>query len=629
MKSITVGTSIIDEINEIALSRCQTDALDAARETIVQSGLGHKVPVLFITGNAGTGKSTILRELRREFRRLVVCAPTGLAAINVGGETIHSMFKLNIGPQSKGSVRRSTKEDVLRRADAIVIDEISMVRADLLDAVNWCLQKTLDDDRPFAGKAVIFFGDLMQLEPVTGDDWRTIEKEYGSPFFFDAKVFSTTAMQAALMGEEGGVAELRTINLTEVFRQQGQPGFLDALNLIRAGDPAGLPFVNARVMAAPDDIPVPPVLVFTNKRADAINREHLMKLDGEEKQYTAVVEGEGPGEKDVPVSMLLTLRVGARVMVCRNLRPSEDNDYMYRGESEEAKKASKCRILEGAVGGIVANGAVGTVTGYDKEGPVVELDDGRIIVAPQAKWEKNGYARDLEKDDIITVVRGSFAQIPLKLAWAITVHKSQGQTLESATLELESSAKAHGQTYVALSRVKSFERLYLRRRLDAADIIVKPRVRQFLGIPEPGAAPAPTPVDLSAFDAEPAIAVDEANASAIDWGAVGRAIGRLENAGYAVVAMKTEPSTWQIEGPSWLVDGNVKSTVRYEGLIDTAEKRGKSIQEVRGGMSDARASAISNLHPSLAVLAPSDEEDAPVGEFRPVLPFPEWAMEAA
>ena len=490
----------------VSLSEGQRAAIDAASEIIEASALGHVTPALFITGNAGTGKSTCLRELREKYK-IVVVAPTGLAAINVGGETIHSMFKFGIGPKTKGGIRPCTRDGVLKRADAIVVDEVSMVRADLMDAMNWCLQKTLRDPRPFGGKAVILFGDMMQLEPVTGKDWATVEGEYRSAFWFDAKTFSMTSMQAALLGEEHGPCEIRIEDLTEVFRQKGNPEFIDALNRIRAGDSSGLAYVNARVGKAPADVPEPPTLTFTNDRASSINGGRLTQLGGEERSFTASIDGEGPGEKDVPVPFVLTLRVGARVMVCRNLRPAEDDaSYDELGDDKPANgepKASRYRGVEGS-GGVVANGAVGTVIDLATEGPVVRLDDGRVIVVPPAKWEKQGYERDYKKDDIITTVRGGFTQIPLKLAWAITVHKAQGQTLDSAVLELESTAHAHGQLYVALSRVRSFDRLYLRRRLDAGDILVRDRVRAFLKIDAPAGASATSPLDLGAFGGVPA-----------------------------------------------------------------------------------------------------------------------------
>ena len=436
-----------------------SDGQRAALAAVLAAARSDEPRFLFVTGRAGTGKSTVLREMRDRLK-VVVVAPTGLAAVNVGGETAHKFFGLRTGALTRSATRPSQREDVIRRADVIALDEISMVRADMLDAISWTLQKTLRSDLPFGGKTVVAFGDMMQLEPVVDDSWqqlqdnRVAEQRYRSPFWFDAKVLQTSA-QARLIEGEPAIA-VETHELREVFRQVGQPEFLDALNLVREGDARGLDHLNRRAGAPAPVGDAPVALTFGNRQADLINARRLNALATETRTFHAEIEGEAPAERDVPVSGELTLRVGAQVMVCRNV---------YDGD-----------------GRLVSNGAVGEVVGFGGDGPVVALRDGRTIVVGPAKWPKNGYVYDAGDDDLREELLGAFTQIPLKLAWAVTVHKSQGQTLDSAILELEMRAFAHGQLYVALSRVRRFEGLFLRRRLTPHDILVAPRVREFLGL---------------------------------------------------------------------------------------------------------------------------------------------------
>jgi ATP-dependent DNA helicase PIF1 len=411
---------------------------------------------IFVTGKAGTGKSTVLRELRSR-ARCVVVAPTGLAAVNVGGETIHRFFGFRIGPLTRKMIGPSRKDDVIRAASLIVIDEVSMVRADVMDAIDVCLQKSCGNRRPFGGKTVIAFGDMWQLEPVVGEDVAEfIKKKYNSPFWFDAHVFTKRAQQGNLVDEEGFESiALEVCELTDVFRQIGDPNFIDALNATRIGDPSGLSYLNRRAhasMAAGDQ---PVSLTFGNRKAEAINTMRISQLVSDSKTYTAIIDGDF-GAKDLPAPTELTLKVGAQVMFVRNVMCDER---------------------------MCVNGTVGEVVGFESDGPVVSLRDGDVVVATATSWEKIGYTFDIDKDEIAESVEGRFTQIPLKLAWAVTTHKSQGQTLDSAYLELEMPAFAHGQLYVALSRVKRFDGLFLRRALIPDDLVVNERVRAFCGYP--------------------------------------------------------------------------------------------------------------------------------------------------
>ncbi len=439
--------------DEFAFSDDQQNAID--RILSAQPG-----EFLFVTGNAGAGKSTIIHHLRKQ-KAAIIVAPTGLAAINAGGETIHRFFGFRMGPLGRGDAPRLTgsKESVVRHADLIIIDEISMVRADIMDAVNASLQKTMGNRLPFGGKTIVAVGDMWQLEPVVPtspgkDGGKSVAEwiidRYDSPFWFDAHVFR--GQKNTLVGADE-LGKVVTLNLTHIFRQS-DPEFIEALNLIRVGDPAGLFLVNTRVKAPEGEVIH---LTLTNEAADSTNARRLAELDGEAKTYTAQVTGDWSERdlKDVASPAELHLKVGARVMFTRNSR------------------------IEGYAS--VVNGDIGTVTRLTESGPVVAIDRGEEILVQPAKWERKRYGFDTEKDTIVEVVDGEFQQYPLKLAWAVTTHKSQGQTLDAAMLELERRSFAHGQLYVALSRVRSMDGLYLRRKLTSRDIEIAPRIREFCG----------------------------------------------------------------------------------------------------------------------------------------------------
>lgn len=418
-----------------------------AMDRIAESGEGE---FIFVTGKAGTGKSTILREIRKNYP-CIVLAPTGLAAVNVSGQTIHSFFKFKVGGLSRSDARRLdySREKAVQKARFIIIDEISMVRADLLDAVDASLRKSLGVNRPFGGKTIVAIGDMWQLEPVVTDDERPrfAGSPYKSPFWFDAKVFNHGG---PLFDEE---TRVETQELTDVFRQNAGP-FVDALNAIRVGDPAGLFYVNTRAgQRDPDAVRI----TFGNRRADTVNAAELDKLDSELHTFEAEVDGEFD-MRNMTVPRLLELKIGARVMVTRNTMD-------YRGEHS------------------VVNGDVGTVTGFYDVGPQVLLDDGRHVILDRAEWESKTQTYDMDTDSISDRVSGVMRQYPLRLAWAITAHKAQGATMDRVQLELEMPAFSHGQLYVALSRVRTFEGLHLGRRLEARDIVVNPRVVEFFGAP--------------------------------------------------------------------------------------------------------------------------------------------------
>ena len=434
--------NVVDQ--SVALSPGQKRALDSCIDAARNGGR-----FLFLTGAAGTGKSTVLAELRKAIR-CVVLAPTGLAAINVGGMTVHRFFKFGIGCMTvdkAGAVR--DRRQLLRNVQAIVIDEISMVRADLLDAVSWSLQKTLGNREPFGGLTVIAVGDMWQLEPVVTERERPfVEERYASPFWFDAGVFTGGRN---LFGKDDGRVEIETVELAEVFRQR-DPEFLDALNAIRIGSASGLAYFNDRGGRAPEGCPS---IVYTNRKAEAVNGGRLHALPSDIRTFDAEIEGDWkPNEYPAPES--LSLAVGARVMCTRNTVIG-DGEY-------------------------VANGALGYLRAFLQGQPVVQFDDGRVSSFPPAVWEQIGVQYDPKEDKLVETVVGRFSQSPLKLAWAITAHKSQGQTLAQASLEMETQSRTHGQLYVALSRVRAVDGLYIRRRLTPADLVVSPRVREFCGL---------------------------------------------------------------------------------------------------------------------------------------------------
>lgn len=399
--------------------------------------------VVFVTGGAGVGKSTVLNEFRSRHTALVV-APTGIAAINVGGTTVHSAFGLGIGPISDSKARKSgldsKRRDLLRRIDALVIDEVSMVRADMMDAISTALRTAMDSGEPFGGKPVILIGDMWQLEPVVSDresEW--VYANYQSPFWFDAKCFGSVGLFEGL--------PVDTIEMTEVWRQS-DPTFVDALNRLRVGDTSGRHVINTRDSA--ERHPSAVRICLTNHHAEDVNDMMLSQLPGEPEYYEAEIEGKSMSSWPSPA--ILELKVDARVMVTRNV---------WRD----------C--------GYVVNGATGWVR--ELHPIIVELDDGRVMESAPETWEVESYGIDMDSGEPVPVREASFTQHPLKLAWAITAHKSQGQTVDYAHLEMDRASFAHGQTYVALSRVRSLNGLSLRRSLRAADIIIHPRVAEFCG----------------------------------------------------------------------------------------------------------------------------------------------------
>ena len=415
---------------------------------------------LFLTGRAGTGKTTFLRKIcQYSQKRIVVAAPTGIAAINAGGVTLHSLFQLSFGVHVPGEEPREStskrfafskeKRQVIRTMDILVIDEISMVRADLLDAVDAALRKYRNRHLPFGGVQLLLIGDLQQLAPViTESDEQFLRSYYESYYFFGAQ-----SLRAI---------EYFTIELQKVYRQEDNY-FILLLNAIRdnQADEEILRALNKRYIPdfSPDDSEGYVRLMTHNRQADAVNDKRLKALSTHMMTYQCEVKGKFP-EGSYPADELLTLKVGARVMFIKN-------------DSSETKA--------------FYNGKLGQVIGLGAESVSVLCDGEESSIEVGAlEWENVKYITN-EFGKVEEVIEGSFKQIPLRLAWAITIHKSQGLTFEKAIIDATSSF-AHGQVYVALSRCKSLDGLVLSSPLMQHSIISDSTVRQFTqqasGIPD-------------------------------------------------------------------------------------------------------------------------------------------------
>ncbi|MCL6423711.1 AAA family ATPase [Brachybacterium sp. JHP9] len=427
----------------------------------------HRGDPLFLTGKAGTGKSTLIRRFLGETKRkTVVVAPTGIAALNVEGYTIHRLLSLRPGMtvedvrNPKYYPRRFAS--VLKHLDTLIVDEASMVRADLFDCIAEALRRFGPDPaRPFGGIQLVLVGDLYQLPPVVGRDDADFTSRYASPFFFDAKAYDAE--------------QFEVVALETVFRQQGDTEFVDLLNDVRdgsvtAGDLAAL---NIRVDPSfePEDDELWLTLATTNRAAEDRNDFMLSRTTGEEKTFRAQITGDLDGfERPVPEE--LRFKVGAQVMLLTN-------------DAEE-------RWANGTIGTIERFGDANDP--FEKGSIHVSTPDGSVLVDPH-DWEVKRPVpiEGVDEDGAPTTriehqVVGVYSQLPMKLAWAITVHKSQGQTLDRVIVDLGGGTFSAGQLYVALSRCTSLEGMVLRRPVTMTDVKVDRRVREFLSVHDTGDA---------------------------------------------------------------------------------------------------------------------------------------------
>ena len=407
---------------------------------------------IFLTGKAGTGKTTFLHKLKmNSLKRIVIVAPTGVAAINAKGVTIHSFFQLPFGPilpnddlNSSGGFNRKfgkTKINIIKSLDLLIIDEISMVRADVLDGIDKTLRRYRNRNLVFGGVQVLMIGDLQQLSPVVKDnEWHLLKPFYNNAFFFSSHAYQQ--------------CNPISVELKHIYRQDN-PLFINILNEIRTNSLSKESANELNKRYQPDFEPNEDEgyisLTTHNNKAEYTNKAKLEKLQGRSKTYKAKVEGKFP-EFSYPNKESLVLKVGSQVMFVKN-DSSADKRYF--------------------------NGKIGKVILLDKDEVVVKCpdDEFNIITKPEI-WENINYAVDKDTKAISENKIGSFTQIPLRLAWSITIHKSQGLTFEKAIIDSE-GAFAHGQTYVALSRCKSLEGLVLKSKINSSQIISDNNVINF------------------------------------------------------------------------------------------------------------------------------------------------------
>lgn len=409
---------------------------------------------VYMTGRAGTGKSTFLRHIvKHTKKKTVVLAPTGIAAVNVGGVTIHSFFKMPLHPFALDDVNYTTpnklkdrlkynkeKIKLLQQIELIVIDEVSMVRADILDFIDLIL-RTYTNKRniPFGGKQLLLVGDAFQLEPVvTHEDWDILRRFYTSPYFFSAKVFTKIA--------------LVQIELQKVYRQK-ESQFLSILDRVRLNTAtlADVAILNQQVNPTftPPNEQLYITLTTTKAASDQINDKKLNEIDLPPQTYTGTVVGEFP-ESAYPTSLNLTLKVGAQIVFVRN-----DAEHRWY------------------------NGTIAQITDMEDDGIWAEDENNNHFFVEPHEWNNVKYKYDEKEHKVVEEVLGTFKQIPVKLAWGITIHKSQGLTFDHVIIDIGRGAFAYGQTYVALSRSRTLEGIVLRSPITQRDIMTNSTVVAF------------------------------------------------------------------------------------------------------------------------------------------------------
>lgn len=405
---------------------------------------------VFMTGKAGTGKSTFLKHITRTTRKkYVVLAPTGIAAVNAGGQTLHSFFHIPLKPllsddpefeESRLSKRmKYTRRFIkmLRNLELIIIDEISMVRADIIDFIDKLLRHYCKKDLPFGGKQLLMVGDVFQLEPVVTAQTREIlRREYSGFYFFCAKVFLQI--------------ELVPIELRKVYRQNN-PAFIQMLDRVRIGrpTPADLASINSRVGKTADEKAITMTIATRREIVDYINESHLDAIKAKAYTFKAEVEGDFP-ESSFPTDKELTLKKGAQVVFIRN-----DQEHRW------------------------VNGTIGTVADISASSLKVTDENGETFLLEPETWNNVEFSYDEKNKSVTENVKGSFRQFPVKLAWALTIHKSQGLTFNNIIIDVGPGAFTGGQSYVALSRCTSLEGITMASPIRPSDIYVSPDVLNF------------------------------------------------------------------------------------------------------------------------------------------------------
>ncbi len=405
---------------------------------------------VFITGKAGTGKSTLLQYFREHTtKNVAILAPTGVAAVNIQGQTVHAFFRFkpDITPERVAQIRlRREDRELFEALDAVLIDEISMLRADVLDCIDCFLRRFgKNPKKAFGGIQMIMIGDLFQLPPVvTRGEEHVFREVYASPYFFDSKVFQNFSPEY--------------IDLEKIYRQQDD-AFIELLNALRHDQLTDDHLSRLNERCRPDFFPQDDdfyvYLTTTNAIADRINQEQLRRLEGDSFSFQGRVEGKFE-ERTLPTKEFLELKSGAQVMLLNN-DPS----------------------------GQWVNGSIGKVLSVAEDLSAtdiveIELEDRRIVEVGPFTWEMFRFRYNEETRRLESEPTGSFVQYPLRLAWAVTIHKSQGKTFSKVILDIGQGAFAHGQTYVALSRCTRLEGIVLKRPIRQKDIIVDLRVVHFI-----------------------------------------------------------------------------------------------------------------------------------------------------
>ncbi|MEY4425320.1 MAG: hypothetical protein RJB56_947 [Actinomycetota bacterium] len=419
---------------------------------------------IFVTGRAGTGKSTLLSYLiDNTKKKFAVCAPTGVAALNVGGVTIHSLFGFPfgiLGTEDIGRHLNRRTREVLAAIDMLVIDEVSMVNADLMDTMSRAMGIARGKRKlPFGGAQVVMFGDPYQLAPVPGNNEERayMAENYQSNWFFDAHVWREDSLER--------------YELSEIFRQHDEH-FKTILNAIRDGSCTQemLDYINTCGNRFPphDDVIR---LATINESVNSVNRSRMARIESPAKRFDAVFSAadEKAFGRTLPAEPVVELKVGAQVMFIKN-----DDSSTKKGPTGPIKRW--------------VNGTIGRVLELPSSGGVIVEVDGERLEVGRSTWEKVRYEIDEQFDEetgkvkevLIAVPLAEFQQIPLRLAWAVTVHKSQGQTYDEVVIDMGRGAFSPGQTYVALSRVRSLDGLYLTRAIKMSDVMVDQDVLRFM-----------------------------------------------------------------------------------------------------------------------------------------------------
>ena len=416
-----------------SVGRLSEEAKDVVRQLLSDD----RAPIL-LSGKAGTGKSTLIRYIQAQdaFPKTIVLAPTGIAAINIGGQTLHSFFRLPPRILTDEALKGQRANAMWKKVDLVIVDEVSMCRVDLIDAMDRILKKARKNNEPFGGCRMLFVGDFYQLPPVAprGEAQMLHQMGYESPFAYSAHVFREQP--------------LAVYSLTQVYRQN-EPEFLDILSDIRSGQDVeyALERLNGRCAGEHREGVTPLLLTGTNATAARYNQEGLARIDQPGHHFEGRTKGKFNINADrLGAPALLELKLGARVMALKN-------DMKRRW----------------------VNGSIGTVKALEPGKVTVQFDNGKTGVIEPDDWETIRYAWDEASNTPKAEVVGSYSQIPLSLAWAVTIHKAQGLTLDDVRVDLERGAFAAGQAYVALSRSRTLDGLSLTRPLGPRDIMVDER----------------------------------------------------------------------------------------------------------------------------------------------------------